>query len=89
MQGDVATAIRAHTSLYYDVISDGQSVFGYKLQPLTAGAYSIANSFNLHGQGTPIGVVAAPVGASYVDTQNRQLYLKSGSTNVDWVKIGQ
>lgn len=86
--GDVVSVIRSNASIYYDIVVDGISIFSNDLQPLTASPYSIKNSFNLHGTGSPVGIVSAPVGASYVDTQNRDLYMKHGGSDEDWVKVG-
>jgi hypothetical protein len=84
---DVASVIRSRGALFYDILIGGVSVLDGTRQPLTASPYSLTNAFNLHGQGSPIGVVPAPVGASYVDTQNRSLYMKAGVADADWVLI--
>lgn len=89
LNGDLVTVIRNNNSLYYDVIIDGVSVFNSKAQPLTASPYSIKNSYNLSGSGMPnILGVDAPVGATWVDTTNRLLFVKYGSATTEWKQIG-
>lgn len=85
---NITDVIRGNSNLYYDIIIDGKSIYHNTLQPLTASPYTIKNSYNLSGVGAPIGKVIAPIGASYVDTQNRSLYLKAGISNNDWIKVG-
>lgn len=90
LTGDVAPVIRAHESLYYDIIADAKSLFNNEYQPLTAAPYTLKNSFNLHGEGSPLASgLAAPVGATYVDTDARELYVKYGSEDIDWRKVGE
>ncbi len=81
--------ITNNNTLYYDIIIDGESIFDDVLQNLTASPYTIKNTFNLHGAGSPIGTVSGPVGASYVDTDSQKLYMKYGETDNDWALIGQ
>lgn len=86
---DVATVVRAHPSLFYDILVDGASIFSDGYEVLTASPYSIKTAYNLHGAGSPVGVISAPVGASYVDTDAKRLYMKAGTTDEDWFDLGQ
>lgn len=85
---DVAAVLWKYNSLFYDMIIDGKSIFNDKLQPVTASPYSLKTAVNLHGQGAPNAAITAPIGATYVDTQNRLLYIKVGSADNDWVQVG-
>jgi hypothetical protein len=87
---DVAGVIRSNDHLYYDILVDGASIFDYEFQPLTASPYAIKSSYAHHGAGSPVMVgLVAPVGATYVDTQNRSLYVKVGIADTDWERIGE
>jgi hypothetical protein len=85
---DVAAVLWEYTSLYFDMIIDGVSIFNNVLKPITASPYSLKTATNLHGEGSPIAVVIAPVGATYVDIRNHKLYIKIGETANDWVLAG-
>lgn len=80
--------ITENSSIYYDIIMQGTSVIGTKLKPLTASPYIIKNQYCLNGIGSPVGIISAPVGASYVDTDNKELYIKFGENDSDWQKVG-
>lgn len=89
LTGDVISAVRNYNNLYYDVIIDGVSVFESKAQPLTASPYSIKNSFNLAGNGSPANLeISAPVGATWVDVIGKVLYVKYGEADTDWERFG-
>jgi hypothetical protein len=89
MTSDVASVVRNSKNLFYDILSDGVSIYNGSYKPLTASPYTIKNSFALHGEGSPlIEGLEAPPGASYVDTQNQELYMKVGPGEVDWIKVG-
>lgn len=89
LTGDIASVVRNHSNLYFDVIIDGISVYNSNAQPLTASPYSIKNSFNLAGNGSPIDLqISAPIGATWVDMVSRLLYIKYGSDNNEWKQIG-
>jgi len=89
LTGDVASVVREYTSLYYDILVDGQSVFPEgRRRPLTSSPYALKTHYALHGVGSPVGEVSAPSGASYVDTEAKELYIKAGAEDDDWVKMG-
>ncbi len=89
LTNDVASVIRAYKSLFFDIIIDGQSIYGTLLRPLAASPYAIKNSYNLSGTGSPVGTVAAPIGAFYVDItpDNYKLYIKYGVSDNDWIPV--
>lgn len=87
IRDDIQSILQANDNLFYDVICNNRSIFEGELQPVTSVPYTMQNSFSIHGRGTPIDV-PAPVGATYVDTQNQSLYFKVGQGNGDWVKVG-
>ena len=90
ISNNVVTVIRSTDYLYYDILIDGASVFDNGYQPLTASPYSIKSSFALNGEGSPVSAgVAAPVGATYVDTVGKVLYIKYGVGDGDWRKVGE
>lgn len=88
LTGDVAEVVRGSDEVYYDIVADGESILPDGPQPLTAGAYALNNSYNLHGEGSPVGTVGAPMGAAYVDTDGQRLYMKVGAGDDDWVLVG-
>lgn len=89
LTNDVAKIVRSYNSLYYDVIIDGVSIYNSKAKPLMASPYSVKNSFNLAGNGSPLtNGNLAPVGATYVDMLGQVLYVKYGSGNKEWKKVG-
>jgi len=88
LTGNVVAVVRANEYLYYDILVDGQSLFDYEYQPLTASPYAIRDSYSLSGAGAPVGTsLDAPEGATYVDTQNKTLYVKTGSAPGDWTRV--
>jgi len=88
LTNDVASVVRANPVLFYDVIIDGRSVYDGDFQPLTSSPYAISTGYNFYGIGSPVSTVTAPVGASYVDTRDRELYIKTVTGDGDWVKVG-
>ncbi len=90
LSDDVAPVIRAHESLYYDIIANGTSLFDNTYQPMTAAPYTLKNAFNLHGEGSPtVAEPTAPVGATYMDTDAKVLYVKYGPEDDAWLQVGQ
>jgi hypothetical protein len=86
-KSDVASIIRARQNIYFDIMVDGKSVYS-RLQPLTASPYSVKSSYSLAGEGSPVGIFCAPMGATFIDTSARSLYLKTGAADSSWTKIG-
>jgi len=85
---NVVNTIRSFENIYYDIIIEGSSIFESELQPLTASPYSIKSSYAFHGEGSPTSIqIDAPIGATYVDTENKELYIKSGVATSDWEKV--
>ncbi len=90
ISNNVVTVIRSTDYLYYDILIDGASVFDNGYQPLTASPYSIKSSYAMSGEGSPIASgVSAPVGATYVDTEGKVLYIKYGVGDGDWRLVGE
>jgi len=90
ISNNVVTVIRSTDYLYYDILIDGASVFDDGYQPLTASPYSIKSSYALSGAGSPVTAgVSAPVGATYVDTEGKVLYIKYGAGDGDWRLVGE
>ncbi len=86
--GDVAGVIRNNKSIHYNLSSGGEDIYDTP-RPLTGSPYSIKENSSLHGIGSPVGSVSAETGASYVDTENRLLYMKYGPSDTDWVLVGE
>lgn len=86
LRGDALSIVRLHQNLYYTITVDG--VLQDSPRALAGNAYSVVNEWALSGMGNPISLqVPAGVGATFVDTQDRRLFMKTGPAISDWLEF--